>query len=705
MPDRPPAYRVATDTGGTFTDFVVFDESTGTYRIMKVPSSPHQPDQALLGGLSTLEGQGVPPDGISVFTHGTTVGTNALLEERGARVGLAVTRGFRGVPEAMQQSRPFGRSIFDLGYEKPALLAAQSDTVEIAERLTASGEVLEPVSEATVAEAVRRFRDSGVQSVAISLLFSFMNDEHEQRLASALREAAPDLWVTTSSELLPQIREYVRLSTTVINAYVSPVVGQYVGRLSAALERLGVAPGRRFTMQSNGGSVPFDRTPDRGVATILSGPAGGVTASVAIGRAVGIDDLITFDMGGTSCDVSLIQGGEPTVSDQNTLGGRHIAVPMLDINTVSAGGGTVAVVDEHGSLHVGPRSAGAVPGPAAYGRGGRTATVTDANVVLGYLNPVSLLDGDLAVDAAAAERVVGEVAGRLGVDTVRAADGIVRVVNVTMGQAIRSISTERGFDLRDFTLVAFGGAGPLHASQIALDLGIPRVLVPPSPGATSALGLLMSDVKHDLVRSRLSDVAELDVEDANELFEQMETAAAKQLSQEGFRKDETSFRYFLDMRYSGQGYENPVPVQAVPLTRQDLARYRRDFDAIHEQCHGHAAPDQSVEIVNYRLQAIGIVPPVSLPTVPAADGPLSAAATGSRPAYFPDAAGSDTGRYVEVPVYARARLGAGHRITGPAVVEQYDSTVVVFPEQRAEVDGHGNLLITRARQEEEEPSR
>lgn len=264
MSERPPSYRVATDTGGTFTDFVVFDESAGTYRIMKVPSSPHHPEQALLDGLTTLASQGVPPERISVFTHGTTVGTNALLEERGARVGLAVTRGFRGVYEAMEQSRPFGPSVFDLGYTKPVLLAAESDTVEVAERIAASGAVVEPVDEESVAEAVLRFRKSGVESVAVCLLFSFMNDEHERLLAGALREADPTLWVTTSSELLPQMREYVRLSTTVINAYVSPVVGRYVGRLSTELERLGVAPRRRFTMQSNGGSVPFDRTPDRG---------------------------------------------------------------------------------------------------------------------------------------------------------------------------------------------------------------------------------------------------------------------------------------------------------------------------------------------------------------------------------------------------------------------------------------------------------
>ncbi len=690
MSERLASYRVATDTGGTFTDFVIFDESAGTYRIMKVPSSPQSPEQALLDGLAALAEEGVPLNRISVFTHGTTVGTNALLEERGARVGLVVTDGFRGIYEAMEQSRPFGPSVFDLGYTKPALLAAESRTVEVKERTDSSGTVRESIDEESIARAVRRFRDSGVESIAVCLLFSFMNDENEQRLAGALREADPSWWVTTSSELLPQMREYFRLSTTVINAYVSPVIGRYVGRLSAELERLGVAEGRRFTMQSNGGSVPFDRTSDRGVATILSGPAGGVTASVAIGQAVGIADIITFDMGGTSCDVALVQGGEPTVSDQSSVEGRHIAVPMLDINTVSAGGGTVAFVDEYGSLHVGPQSAGAVPGPAAYGKGGQVATVTDANVVLGYLNPVALLDGALAVDSAAAKRVIDEVARPLGVDVTRAADGIVRIVNVKMGQAIRSISTERGFDLRDFTLVAFGGAGPLHACQIALDLGIPRVLVPPAPGATSALGLLMSDVKHDFVRSRLSDVADLDVEHANGLFEQMVNGATKQLSQEGFDQDSVAFRYFLDMRYSGQGYENPVPVRELPLTPEDVERYRRDFDAIHEQCHGHAAPDQSVEVVNYRVQAIGVVPRVAMPTVPAADGPVEAAVVGSRPAFFPGTADG----YTETPVYARTKLGAGHRVTGPAIVEQYDSTVVVFPGQTARVDGYGNLLIT-----------
>jgi N-methylhydantoinase A len=689
-----PTYRVATDTGGTFTDFVIFNEATGAYRIMKVPSTPHSPARALLAGLAALQTQGIEPGQISVFTHGTTVATNALLEERGAKVGLAVTAGFRGVYEAMEQSRPFGPSIFQLGYTKPTLLAPQSATAEITERVDAEGAVVRAIDQSSVDAAIERFRRAGVESVAICFLFSFLNDDHEQRLANALREAEPSWWVTTSSDLLPQVREYFRLSTTVINAYVSPVIGRYVADLTAELDRLGVAPGRRFTMQSNGGSVPFNRTSDRGVATILSGPAGGITAAIGIAGAASIDNVITFDMGGTSCDVALIQHGEPTVSDQSTIEGRHIAVPMLDINTVSAGGGTIAEVDRHGALHVGPRSAGAVPGPAAYGRGGERATVTDANVVLGYLNPRELLAGDLAVDYDAAVRAVRAVAEPLGVSLLRAADGIVRIVNVKMAQAIRAISTERGFDLREFTLVPFGGAGPLHACQLAIDLGIPRVLIPAAPGATSALGLLMSDVKHDFVRSRLSDLADLDLDVANELLRQMTDGARKQLAAEGFADGEIRLRYFLDMRYSGQGYENPVPVAALPLTADSLAAYRSDFDAIHEQCHGHAAPDQPVEIVNYRVQAIGLVPPVALPFIDAAgSGDARVAQTGTREAYF--AAAGDTP--VFVPVYDRALLLAGHRFTGPAIVEQYDSTTVICPGQVATVDQHGNLVVTSAK--------
>lgn len=686
-------YRVTVDTGGTFSDFVLFDEDTGGYRILKVPSTPDDPGRAVLEGLDLLAGQGVEPDQITFFSHGTTVATNALLEERGARVGLVVTDGFRGVYETMEQSRPYGPAVFDLRYTKPRLLAPARRTAEVVERVGSQGDVRQPLDAASLAEAIDLLEAEQVESVAVCLLFSFMNPEHERLVETAIRAAHPEWWVSTSSDLLPQIREYYRLSTVVTNAYVAPVLGRYVQELERHLDDRKVAPASRFTMQSNGGSSPFASTSSRAVGTILSGPAGGVTAGSALAAAAGIDDIITFDMGGTSCDVALIQDGEPLITDRSKIGGRDIAVPMLDINTVSAGGGTLARVDEQGGLHVGPHSAGAVPGPACYRRGGELPTVTDANVVLGYLNPGTLLGGAMTLDPGLAEQAVRRrVAEPLGIDLLRAADGIVQIVNVKMAEAIKAISTERGFDLREFTLVPFGGAGPVHACQIALDLGLPRLLVPPAPGATSALGLLMSDVKHDYLRSRLADVADLAPDEVTGLFAELREAGARQLADEGFGPDERRVRYFLDMRYAGQGYENPVPVDAVPVDRDDLARYRSRFDDIHRSCHGHAAPGQPVEVVNYRVEAVGVVPRVELARLDPARGPAEDAQVGTRSAYFSAASSSPT----DVPVYDRGLLRAGHRFAGPALVDQYDATTVVCPGQVVTVDELGNLMVERA---------
>jgi N-methylhydantoinase A len=685
-----PRYRITVDTGGTFSDFVVFEEDSGAYRVLKVPSTPDDPGRAVLDGLDLLREQGIQPDEITYFSHGTTVATNALLEERGARVGLAVTAGFRGIYETMEQSRPYGPAVFDLGYDKPRLLAPASRTAEIAERVGPKGQVRVALDEQSVTDAVALFEAEQVESVAICLLFSFMNSDHEQRVRAALEAAHPQWWVSTSSELLPQIREYYRLSTVVANAYVSPILGRYVRQLEQRLDQRGIAPSRRFTMQSNGGSSPFHSTSSRAVATILSGPAGGVTAGSALAAAAGIHNVITFDMGGTSCDVALIQDSEPVITDRSKIGGRDIAIPMLDINTVSAGGGTVATVDAQGGLHVGPQSAGAVPGPACYGRGGERPTVTDADVVLGYLSPGELLGGAMSIDATAAHHAIEtHLAHPLGVDVLRAADGIVKVVNVKMAEAIKAISTERGFDLRDFTLVAFGGAGPVHACQIALDLGLPKLLVPPAPGANSALGLLMSDVKHDYVRSRLADTDDVTPDEVTGLFDELRAGAAAQLTGEGFGSEEVDFRYFLDMRYAGQGYENPVPLDGLPVAQTDLARYRARFDDIHRSCHGHAAPGQPVEIVNYRIEAIGLVPRLDLARLDSAEGPVEDACIGTRQAFFPaQSAGLTT-----VAVYDRDKLRAGHQFAGPALVDQYDATTVVCPGQLVTVDSFGNLLV------------
>jgi len=686
-------YRLAVDTGGTFSDFVLFDEEAGEYRVLKVPSTPDDPARAVMHGLEILTAEGVRPEEIDLFSHGTTVATNALLEERGARAGLAITAGFRAVYETMEQVRPYGPTVFDLGFEKPSLLAPQSRTAEIRERIGPRGEVRLPLDDSSVAEAIARLEAEQVESVAICFLFSFMNPDHERRVRDAFRRAHPEWSLSASSDLLPQIREYYRLSTTVINAYVAPVLARYVGELDHQLDQCGVAPGRRFTMQSNGGSAPFASTPERAVATILSGPAGGVMAGARLAEAAGIANVITFDMGGTSCDVALIQDGEPTIAAHSNIGGRDLAVPMLDINTVSAGGGTLAYVDGGGALHVGPRSAGAAPGPACYGRGATMPAVTDADLVLGYLGPRSLLGGALEVDVGAAERALLEcVAQPLGVDLLRAADGVVRVVNVKMAEAIKAISTQRGFDLRDFTLVPFGGAGPVHACQIALDLGIPRVLVPPVPGVTSALGLLMSDVKHDYVRSRLACLDELTANDVSSIFGDLASLARAQLRAERFGDDSVRLRYLLEMRYAGQGYEMPVAVDRVPLLEDDLRRYRERFDELHRRRHGHAAPGQPVEVVNYRVEATGLVSRVDVKPLHSSAERLEAVRRGERQALFP----SLCERPVAVSVYGRERLRPGHTLSGPAIVEQYDATTVICPEQQAVVDRFGNLVVTEA---------
>lgn len=684
-------YRLTIDTGGTFSDFLLLDEESGAIRVVKVPSTPDDPARAVLHGLDLLAADGVEPGDIAFFFHGTTVATNALLEERGARVGLLITDGFRGIHEAMEQSRPSGRAIFDLGFEKPALLAPQSRTAEVRERIGSRGQVVRELAEEDVEAAIELLEAEQVEAVAVCLLFSFMNPAHERRVRDLLRTAHPEWRLSVSSDLAPRIREYPRLSTTVINAYVAPVIGRYCEELERRLDERGVAPGRRFTMQSNGGSTPFSGTVGQAVGAILSGPAGGVTAGAALARAVGARDVITFDMGGTSCDVALIADGLPATTTRGVIGGRDVALPMLDINTVSAGGGTIAHVDEQGALHLGPESAGANPGPACYGRGGSLPTVTDADVVLGYLSPTGLLGGSLSIDAAAAERAVVEhVARPLGVDLVRAADGIVTVVNVAMAEAIKAISTHRGFDVRDFTLIPFGGAGPVHACRIAVDLGIRRVIVPPTPGVFSAQGLLLSDVRHDHARSRLEPFDDLTEQDVSDRFGTLLGAAAAELASEGFGPERIDLRSLLEMRYAGQGSELAVPVDRVPLAPGDLARCRVLFDEVHARRHGHAAPDQPVEVVTYRVEATGHVPSVAWLAPERATTPVASACIGRRPALFASLAALPR----PVPVYDRARLRSGHRFGGPAIVEQYDATTVVCPEQEVLVDGLGNLVVS-----------
>ncbi|MBI2989327.1 MAG: hydantoinase/oxoprolinase family protein [Deltaproteobacteria bacterium] len=686
-------YRVTVDTGGTFSDFVFFNEETGKISITKVSSTPKEPFQAVLNGVQELLDQGVAAKDISFFCHGTTVGTNTLLEGKGAKTGLLVTAGFRGIYEVMEQTRGYGPATYDLFFEKPKLLAPPYYTEEIPERVDFRGEVLKPIDIESSLQAIRGLKQKKVESVAVCLLFSFLNPSHELKIKEIMEKEFPEATLSLSYEILPQIREFYRMSTTVINAYIAPVVGRYLGRLERSLREKGVTTPKLYIMQSNGGVSTFQGSAKKPAATVLSGPAGGVIASLGISQRAGIKNIITFDMGGTSCDVALISDGNPVITTQGRINQRPISLPMLDIHTVSAGGGTIARIDAVGGLQVGPDSAGADPGPICYGHGGQEVTITDANLVLGVLNPDKFLGGKMKLNKPKAEKLVEEkIARPLGLNLLQAADGILKIINVKMEEAIKAVSSQRGYDIRDFTLVAFGGGGPMHAGKIALDLGVPSLLIPFAPGVTSALGLLMSDVKHDYVRSKLAALKEIDPEEVNRLFSQIMDQARADLRSEGFNDNEMALQTFLDLRYAGQGYELTVPSPMPPFKAADIDLMRQRFDSQHEQAHGHKAESEPVELVSLRLVSTGLVPQAKLSPVRSTGKKLAAAKSGERKIFF----GKEHGM-LNCHIYSRELLEPEHKITGPAVIEQMDTTTVIHPEQEATVDSYRNLIVKEKR--------
>ncbi len=681
-----PRYRVAVDTGGTFSDFVYLNEDSGAVSIAKLPSTPDDPSRAILAGVEALIAQGVRAADVSSFCHGTTVGTNALLEGKGVKTGLLVTAGFRGIYEVAEQARPYGPAIFDVMYDKPAPLVPQSLTGEVRERVDFHGNVLVPLDEEALRQTLRALKKQDIAALAVCLLFSFLHPAHEARVRDIAREEMPDCNVSLSSEILPQIREYYRLSTTVINAYLQPILARYIANLDRRLAGAGVATPQKSVMQSNGGMSTFAEAARTAVTTVLSGPAGGVTAGVALARTTGFANIITFDMGGTSCDVALIKDGKAAFASRGKIEGRDLAVPMMEINTVSAGGGTIAKADRFGVLEVGPHSAGAVPGPACYGRGGEAATITDCNLMLGYLSGDNFLGGRMALDRAKAEQAIARVADPLSLGTTETAEGVVRIIDVKMEQAIKALSTMRGHDLRDFMLLAFGGAGPLHAARMARDLGMAGVIVPLYPGVFSAIGLLMSDVAHDYIRSRMAPIGTLSSADVNGVFAALEAQAREALRRDGFAASDIRIERALDMRYAGQGYEITMP--CTPERTNALEALRKAFDVEHKNQFGHSAPDEPVEVVSYRVRGIGRVPHVSAPKFAKQDGKLADALRETREARF-------DGRTLPCPVYQREKLDAGLTLRGPAILDQFDCTTVICAGQIARVDEWKNLIVTR----------
>ena len=654
------------DVGGTFTDFAVLRD--GRLEVFKLPSTPADPSGAILQGIQEL---GVRE---ASFVHGSTVATNALLERRGARTALITTQGFEDVLEIGRQNR---RDIYDLNMDRPPALVPGELRLGLRERVDHTGAVLTSPSVEELSALAKAVQESAVEAVAVSLLFSFLNPLHEELIQEALEALGDGLYLSVSSVVLPEFREYERTSTLVVNSYVGPLMSRYLSTLESAL-----GTGLRV-MQSSGGSITASLASRQPVRTILSGPAGGVVGAFHTGSLAGHGDLITLDMGGTSTDVSLCPGRikETTSSD---LEGYPISVPMIEIHTVGAGGGSIARLDEGGSLLVGPQSAGADPGPACYGKGDQV-TVTDANLILGKLQPEHFLGGRLALDYHRTEMMMEGLARKIGVDAQAAAMGVVRVVNASMERAIRTISLERGYDPREFTLMPFGGAGPMHCCELAQELGIPRVLVPPNPGILSALGVAIADVVKDYSRTVMLRGGDLTKAGLEEGFRVLEDQAREEMDGEGLELGRAMAQRSLDVRYVGQSYELTVDY---PLNARHPARtIASSFHRAHRRRFGYADPSEPVEVVNLRLKMV-------VPAEPLLPQPEEYAGESPRDALVSEAQVVFSGGARTSSLYQREHLRCGNRVAGPALVLQMDSTTVIPPGWLAQVDKWRNLVMT-----------
>jgi len=687
-------YRLGVDVGGTHTDLVLLDAATGALAVEKVSTTPKNPALGVMNGIEKFAARGIDLAAIEFFSHGTTITTNALLEMRGAKVGLLINRGFRAIQETQGQARD--GNVFDYFFQKPEPIAPQNLTREIGGRIDYTGAELEPLDEDAVRKAAAELKAAGVSSIAVCYLFSFMNPAHERRTSVLIAEVFPEAHVSLSSEVLSRVREWPRMSATLLNAYLAPVLVTYIADLEKRLTGAGVLTQQRFLMQSNGGVMPFAAaiTGHKTVQSLLSGPAAGAQASAHLPHD-GVRGLVTLDMGGTSCDIAFIEGAAPLEVTEGTVARRQLDVPALDLTTISAGGGSIVWIDRAGFLSVGPQSAGADPGPVCYGRGGENPTVTDADIVCGFLNPDYFLGGTQKLNTEAAYAALEEKIARLLNMTVpEAAAGIRRIVDMRMADEVRVFAARRGVGLSEFALLPFGGAGAVHAGAVAEELGMRRIIVPARPGAFSALGLLCTDVLHDYIRSELGALDRLNPAHAEEIFRDIEARAAGELFEEGLDPSKAVFERDLDMRYAGQGYELRVPLGGLwqgALDAKALAAVRRRFDEVHEKIHGHAAKEKAVEVVSYRLRVRVAVPKYSpqAAEVRKPSSPTLAALKGTRRVFF------EPGKAVKTTVYDRDKLAVGTVFTGPAIIEQFDATTVVPHGWHVMVDRYGNLILER----------
>ncbi len=687
------SWRVGVDIGGTFTDVALVNETSGQIGIAKVPTTPRDFGQGVVEALEiALREQDIAANDVTLLSHATTVVTNAILEGKGSRSVLVSTRGFRDVLELRRSARA---DLYDLFQDPPGVLVPRHCRLEVTERLDAAGEVVTPLEETDVDAVIAFVRENDIEAVAVSLLYSFLNDAHERIVGEKLRAALPDTPIFLSSEVLPEIREFERTSTTAVCAYVGPILESYLRRLEEATAGMGLP--NLYVMGSSGGVFDVEEGLKMPAMAIESGPAAGVIAAALIGRQLDKPNLISFDMGGTTAKASLIKdGGVETTSEYEVGGdgnvnrwmhgtGHPIRVPVIDLAEVSAGGGSIAWVDPGGSMRVGPKSAGAEPGPVCYGKGGTEPTVTDCNLILGYLDPAALLAGRLAIQAdAARQAIAGHLADPLGISVEEAAAGVLNVVNNSMAEALRIVSVERGHDARAFSLVAFGGAGPMHAAELATALGIREVIVPPIPGGFSALGLVATDLKRDYVKTLYTALDDADLEEVGAVYEAMEISAREMLRAADIPEDKWALERGADVRYSRQAYELTVPALAGPVTSATLSDLAEQFHEKHRLTYGHANPDEAIQLVNLRLTAIGKLEGLELKQVASGE---SVTEKEKRTVWF-----RKTGR-VDCAIYHRDGIGTEDRIIGPAVIEALDATIVVPPDWHAHSNESGHIIM------------
>jgi len=680
------SYRLGVDAGGTFTDLALYDVEADHLEFAKTPSTPSDPTLAVADGFRQLTTKlGLVPASVDFFIHGTTVAINALLERKGARTALITTSGFRDVLQIGRQDRP---SLYDWRIRRPEPLVPRHLRFEVLERVLHTGKVLIPLDIKLLTPVIELIKKAKVDAVAVCLLHSYANPSHEQTIGTELAKAMPDATITLSSDVLPEFKEYDRMSTTAINSYISPGTARYLRALRDRVREVGLDASVHI-MQSNGGVTGAETAAKYPVRTILSGPAAGVIGGVALASLARQSNVITVDMGGTSFDISLAYNGILRHTQESEIEGFPVKVPMVDIHSLGAGGGSLAWIDSGGALRVGPISAGSNPGPACYGNGGVEPTVTDANLILGRLSATAFLGGEMNLDVERARAAVHDrIAVPLGLDLNEAAEGMIRVVNATMVKGIRVVSVAKGYDPREFCMVAFGGAGPAHASELARELDIPNVLVPIAPGVTSALGLLMTDMRHDYVRTVLRLAEESAHKELGRQYMEMESEALQQMSREAISKKQVTLLRVADARYLGQGFELEVPVRGGNLESQHITSLVEQFHEAHRKRYGYGNPDNPVEIVNLRIAAIVSLPRPQFRAASTNPVPATSVKLGSREVYF-------DGQPVSTDIYNRSLLHSGHVIQGPAIIEQLDTTTVVWPNQTARVDAYANLMLSR----------